>query len=120
MATASVTIDYSNGSTKSFTAIPWTQGLIILEALEAAKSTPPGLAMEYGSDRVGAVLGLHLDGLPSAGDAEWRFWVGARPGPERLGTTTSFGFRPESRAANEVGPGDHVLAKLVVPAAEDA
>jgi hypothetical protein len=120
MATASVTIDYSNGSTKSFTTIPWTDGLTILEALEAAHSTPPGLAMESGSDRIGALVVHKLDGVPSGGDGEWRFWVGARPGPERLGTKTSFGFRPESRAANEVGSGDHILAKLVVPPAEDA
>lgn len=29
MTTVSVTIDYSNGSQKSFGAIPWTQGLTI-------------------------------------------------------------------------------------------
>jgi hypothetical protein len=120
MATASVTIDFSNGCTKSFASVPWTQGLTILEALEAAQSTLPGLAMEYGSDRVGAVIGLHLDGMPRESPGEWRFWVGARPGPERLGTATSFGFRPESRAANEVAAGDHILAKLVVPPAEEA
>ncbi|HTJ74280.1 MAG TPA: hypothetical protein VL337_02860 [Acidimicrobiales bacterium] len=120
MATASLTIDYSNGSTKSFTTIPWTSGLTILDALEAAQSTPPGLAMESGSDRIGALMVHKLDGMPDGGDGAWRFWVGARPGPERLGTKTSFGFRPESRAANEVGSGEHIVAKLVVPTAEDA
>ena len=119
MATASMTIDYSNGSTKSFTTIPWSHGLTILEALEAAQSTPPGLAMEQGSDRVGAVIVHQLDGMPNEGQGEWRFWVGSRPGPERLGTKTSFGFNPKSRAANEVHSGDHVLAKLVIPAPED-
>lgn len=71
--------------------------------------------MEFGSSRTGAVISLSLDGAPGEGapGGGWAFWVNARPGPARLGTPTSFGFDPGSRAENEVQAGDHILAKLV-------
>ena len=120
MQTVSVTIDYSNGSQKSFTTITWSKGLTILEALQAAKATPPGLELEFGSSRTGSVIGLHIDGVPQESlSGEWAVWVNQRPGPERLGTDTSFGFHPESRAENEVHAGDHIVFKLVAPPAED-
>jgi hypothetical protein len=119
MTTVSVTIDYSNGSQKSFANIPWVEGLTILEALEAAKTIPPGMTVDYGSSRSGSVINLSLDGVPEeSGLGEWSVWVNNRRGPESLGTTMSFGFHPESRAENEVQAGDHILAKLVALPAE--
>ena len=113
MSTVSLTIDYSNGNRKSFTAIARTVDMTILEVLESAAAVAPGIAIEYGSSRNGSVIGLRLDG--AAGD--WASWVNQRRGPERLGTKTSFGFNPESRAANEVQADDDVLFKLVIPPA---
>jgi len=117
MRTVALTIDYSNGSQKSFTTIPWKDELTILEAIEAAGAIPPGLAVEYGSSRNGSVIGLSLDGVRPESDGDWAVWVNQRPGPERLGTKTSFGFDPGSRAANEVQSGDHILVKRVLPPA---
>ena len=115
MRTVSLTIDYSNGSRKSFTAIPWTENLTILEALEAAATIAPGITVEYGSSRTGSVINLRLDGATGEGTAgDWACWVNQRPGPESLGTKTSFGFKPESRAANEVQAGDDILFKRVI------
>jgi hypothetical protein len=116
MKTVSLTIDYSNGSQKSFTTIRWTEDLTILDALEAAGAIPPGLAVEYGSSRNGSVINLSLDGVTGEANGDWAVWVNQRPGPERLGTKTSFGFDPGSRAANEVQAGDHILLKRVMPA----
>ena len=119
MKTVSVTVDYSNGSQKSFTAVRWTEGFTILEALEAAKKVSPGLAINFGSSRNGSVIGLTLDGVPEKGQpGEWSTWINQRRGPKRLGTATSFGFDPQSRAVNEVQPGEHILVKLETPPAE--
>jgi hypothetical protein len=121
MSTVSLTIDYSNGSQKSLATIPWSKHLTILEALQAAEKIPPGLVVEFGSSRNGSVISLSLDGVPNEGLAgEWSIWVNQRPGPERLGTTTSFGFNPDSRPENELKAGDHILAKLVAPPIQDA
>lgn len=121
MKTVSVRIDYSNGSEKSFTAVPWANGLTIVAALEAAGTIPPGLTVEYGSSRNGSVINLSLDGVPeNRASGEWSIWVNQRPAPGRLGTETSFRFEPESRAANEVEAGDHILAKLVAPPADES
>jgi hypothetical protein len=114
MSTVSLTIDYSNGSRKSFTTIPWNEGLTIVEALEAAATIAPGVTVEYGSSRNGSVINLRLDGSTGEGTTgDWACWVNQRPGPERLGTKTSFGFDPGSRAANEVQAGDDILFKRV-------
>lgn len=117
MRTVSLTIDYSNGSRKSFTTIPWTEGLTILEALEAAAAIAPGVAVEYASSRNGSVINLRLDAVAGEGEGDWAVWVNQRPGPERLGTKTSFGFDPGSRPANEVHAGDDILCKRVAPPA---
>ena len=116
METVSLTIDYSNGSQKSFATIPWRDHMTILEALEAAGKIPPGLVTKFGSSRNGSVINLTLDGVPGEGlTGEWSIWINERRAPERLGTTTSFGFDPPSRPQNELKPNDHILAKLVVP-----
>jgi len=116
MSVVSLAIDYGNGVHKKFDTIPWQQGLTILGTIEAAQAIPPGLTVDVGSDRAGRAIGVFIDGLPSDPDrsAAWSFWVNGKPGPERLGTETSFGFDKASRAANEVKDGDHILAKLLV------
>lgn len=115
MNVVSLTIDYSNGVQKQFFAIHWRKGLTILGAIEAAQTILPGLAVAFGSDRSGHALGLVIDGVPAEQGrvAQWSFWVNGSAGPERLGTETSFGFHPDSRAENEVKAGDHILAKLL-------
>lgn len=113
MNTVSVTVDYGNGARKSFTRLPWRKGLTLLEALDAARAVPPGIAVAYGSSRNGSVIDLTLDGLPEAdGSGAWSVWIDERQGPARLGTETSYRFDPGSRAANEVQPGQHVVFRL--------
>ena len=114
MSTVALTIDYSNGAQKHFSGIPWMKGMTILGAMEASAKIPPGVAIEYGSDRVGHVLGLVIDGLPGKGGpaSKWVVWVNAAPFQLGLGTETSFGFKPDEREANLVKAGDHILVKL--------
>ncbi len=115
MATVALTIDYSNGAQKHFAGIPWTKDLTILEALQASAEIRPGVEISFGSDRVGHVLGLVIDDVPQEGKtgaSEWLVWVDARPFGARLGTKTSFGFKPDEREANLLQAGDNVLFKL--------
>jgi hypothetical protein len=115
MNVVTLTIDFSNGVEKRFSAVPWQQGMTILGALEAASALTPGFTIETASDRVGHAMRVVIDNVPSeSNQGVWWVWVNARRGPERLGTETSFGFRPEEREANEVYAGDVILAKLVV------
>lgn len=113
MNTVSLTVDYGNGVSKSFTGLPWRKGLTLLEALQAAEAVPPGIAIAHGSSRNGSVLNLTLDGLPETeGAGEWSVRIDERQGPARLGTETSYRFDPGSRAANEVQPGQHIVFRL--------
>lgn len=114
MNTVAVTIDYSNGSHKHFSSIPWKEGLTILGAIQASEEIVPGATISFGSDRVGHVLNLVIDGAPrKEGPAsEWVLWVNAKPFQDRLGTQTSFGFKPDEREGNLLKAGDHVLVKL--------
>jgi hypothetical protein len=114
MSTVALTIDYSNGAQKHFSSLPWKKDLTILGAIEASQSVPPGAAVTFGSDRSGHALGLVIDGLPhdKTDPVEWLVWVNQKPFQGRLGTETSFGFKPDERAANLLEAGDHVLVKL--------
>ncbi len=114
MNTVSMTIDYSNGAQKHFARVPYKKGLTILGALEMCAQVPPGAKITSGSDRAGHVLGLGIDGIPPKDGpaSEWVVWVNAKHFQGRLGTETSFGFKPSEREGNLLEAGDHVLFKL--------
>ena len=113
MGTVSLTVDYGNGSQKLFTTIPWKKGLTVLEALGDAQKIPPGLDIQSGTGRAGQVINLRLDGLPDLeGSDEWFFSVNGRK-VARLETRQGIDLRPETRAENQVGAGEHIVAELV-------
>jgi len=118
MSTVALTIDYSNGAQKHFTGIPWKNGMTILDAIQASGRIAPKTSVTFGSDRVGHVLGLVIDDVPSKDGpaSEWVIWVNAKSFQDRIGTDTSFGFHPSERAGNLLAAGDHVLVKLAVTA----
>ncbi len=116
MSTVSLCIDYNNGVQKHFSSIPWKEDLTILDAVAASTNIPPGMAVGFGSDRSGHVLGLVIDGMPSEATPtlDWVVSINAKRFEHRLGTPTSFGFFPDERTANLLRPGDHVVMKLDV------
>lgn len=122
MSTVALTIDYSNGAQKHFSSIPWKKGLTILGAIQASEGIRPGASVQFGSDRSGHALGLVIDDMPQGetGASNWVIWVNAKPFQNRLGTETSFGFRPEEREQNLVNAGDHILLKLSLAAETSA
>lgn len=85
-----------------------------LRGIEACKTISAGATIEFGSDRVGHVLGSVIDGTPRKDGpaSEWVVWVNANSFQTRLGTETSFGFKPDEREGNLLKAGDHVLVKL--------
>ena len=119
MNTVALTIDYGNGAQKSFSNIAWKKDLTILEAIQASAAISPGLAISFGSDRSGHVLGLVLDDMPPEDPIanEWVVSVNAKPFQGRIGTETSFNFHPGERKNNLLKAGDHILVKLP-PAAD--
>jgi hypothetical protein len=114
MSTVALIIDYGNGAQKRFSNIPWTKDLTILGAIEAGARIPPSAKITFGSDRSGHVLGLEIDEMPGGGTPtlEWIVCVNEKPFNDRVGTETSFGFRPEERSANLLKAGDQVLIRL--------
>ena len=114
MNTIALTIDYSNGAHKHYSSVPWKKGLTILAAIQASERMAPGATISFGSDRVGHVLKLVIDGAPREDGpaSEWVVWVNAKPFQGRLGTETSFQLKPDEREANLLEAGDHVLVKL--------
>ena len=117
MDPVALTIDYNNGAQKLFTRIPWHDGLTILGAIQAIQGIPPRATVKFGSDRVGHAIGLVIDGMPQEADKQlgWAVWVNERPFTTRLGTDTSFGFRPGERDVNLLSPGDHIVLRLSSP-----
>jgi hypothetical protein len=109
MSTVALTIDYSNGSQRHFSSLPWKKGLTILEVLQAS-----GAAITFGSDRAGHAIGLVIDAMPADDKRthEWVVWVNASAFKGRLGTPTSFGLVRNERESNEVNAGDYILFKL--------
>ncbi len=72
-------IDYSNGAQKHFSGIPWTYGMRILGAIEAAKSIAPGLTSQRLTDRGWMVVITAVDNVKGSTDrSAWLAWVNKR------------------------------------------
>jgi hypothetical protein len=80
----SLIIDYSNGVQKSFAGIPWKRDMAVLDLLQAASSTSPGLKFEFaksfddrGDRDVGSVVSI--DGVKADNqDQKWLVWVNSK------------------------------------------
>jgi hypothetical protein len=79
--TVSLEVDYSNGNKKRFSGLRLFGPADIVDVLEAAKSTVPGLDFTFTEDfvdrggrEVGAITAI--DGIENSGDQTWRVWVG--------------------------------------------
>ena len=79
----SLEVDYGNGARRSWAALPWTQGMSVLDALVAAAAFRPGLTYELrGTDQ--AALVTSIDGLLNLGDGgrNWLYSVDGERGDE--------------------------------------
>ncbi len=83
----SLEVDYGNGARRSWAALPWTQGMSVLDALVAAAAFRPGLTYELrGTDQ--AALVTSIDGLLNLGDdgRNWLYSVDGERGDESAAT----------------------------------
>ena len=77
--TVRLTIDFGNGTTKGFAALPWQAEMTVADLLEAARSFRPGIRYtQIGSGETGFLS--TLDGLANegAGGRNWLYRVDGR------------------------------------------
>jgi hypothetical protein len=99
-----LTIDFGDGAQKRFTAIPFRDGMTVLEVLEAAKAYPHGIT--FASRGSGAMtLITKIDDVAnqegSAGAKNWLFFVNDKLADRGCG-------------AASVKPGDSILWRYQV------
>lgn len=80
--TVGLTVDFGNGVEKTFGALPHSDGMRVMEALQAAGNQPPGLDMEFWFDRadstgIGKIDGV--GGFPVTEDPRWLIFIDDRP-----------------------------------------
>lgn len=79
--TVALEIDFGNGASKQFAALPWREGLTVADLLQAAAEFRPGIAFtQKGEGETGFLTAL--DGLKNggAGGRNWRYEVNGQHG----------------------------------------
>ena len=86
--TVHLVVDYGDGAMKIINDIPWTQGLTVLDVMNAAKMRPHGITFEFSGSGSSALL-TKIDDLTSqssgAGRKNWQFWINAAYGNRSFG-----------------------------------
>jgi hypothetical protein len=77
--TVSLTIDFGNGASKEFAALPWRPEMTVADLLEAARQFRPGLGFKQIGEGASGFLSA-LDGLANqgAGGRNWIYQVDGR------------------------------------------
>ena len=76
--TVRLVIDYADGAEKHFTAIPWKEGMTVLDTLQFAASHPHGIKFKHTGSGATAFL-TEIDDLKNqgggSGKKNWIYWV---------------------------------------------
>jgi len=85
----SLSVDYGDGSEKRFTALAWTDGMTVLDALQAAAKHPRGITFKHRSSGATAFVS-QIDDVANAGGAakNWRFHVNGKLADQSCGVFT--------------------------------
>jgi hypothetical protein len=71
-------VDYGDGVLKIFDHLPWSKGNTVLDVLNAAKSSPHGITLNYTGTGASAFL-TDIDGVQNQGGGStaknWQYWV---------------------------------------------
>jgi hypothetical protein len=71
-------IDYGDGTIKTITNLAWSKGNTVLDAMNAAKAHPHGIAFGYSGSGASAML-TRIDDVASEGGGaarkNWQYWV---------------------------------------------
>lgn len=84
--TVSLTVDYGDGAQKMFTALPWREGLTVLDAVRAAEKHARGIKCEVRGAGETAFL-VKIDDMKNEGGGGrgWMFRVNGKLGDRGLG-----------------------------------
>lgn len=94
-----LTIDYGDGVEKRFKALPWTEGLTVLEALQAADKHPRGIELAFrGSGSTSFVY--RIDDLENRGAKGWTYQVDGQAAKKSAGVSS---LRPGSKVLWKFG-----------------
>jgi hypothetical protein len=87
--TFSLAIDFGNGVRKEFAALAWTEGMTVLEALQAATRFRPGVAFSHQGAGESAFV-TSIDGLKNAGagGGNWIYEVNGEKATQSSGVQT--------------------------------
>jgi len=88
-ATVSVAIDFGNGAERRFAALPWREGMTVLEAMQAAGDFHPGVTIAYRGDGDTAFM-TAIDGVANAGagGGNWIYEINGEKPTESMGLAT--------------------------------
>jgi hypothetical protein len=64
-------VHFENGVSKVFDDMPNSISMTVREALDYAKKQPPGLDVEFMSDRTGSTRIVSIDGVKPQGALDW-------------------------------------------------
>jgi hypothetical protein len=83
--TVKLVIDYGDGVEKHFTALPWKEGMTVLDVLEAAAHHPRGIKLVHRSSGETAFL-TQIDDLKNEGRGRnWLYSVNGQQGKKSFG-----------------------------------
>lgn len=85
--TVKLVIDYGDGLEKHFTALPWKDGMTVLDVLEAAAQHPRGIKFVHRGKGDTAFL-TQIDDLKNEGNGRnWLYSVNGQQGKKGFGAT---------------------------------
>ncbi|MEX0711241.1 MAG: DUF4430 domain-containing protein [Pirellulales bacterium] len=84
--TLRVVIDYGDGVEKHFTRLAWSDGLTVLDAMQAASESPHGIAFKY-TGRGETAFATQIDDLKNqgAGKKNWMYSVNGKRADRSFG-----------------------------------
>jgi hypothetical protein len=99
----SLAIDFGNGAQKRFEALPWSEAMTVLQALEQAAEFRPGISFAY-KDSGEMTFVTAIDGLKNAGagGGNWVYEINGE-------------MATKSAGVQELSPGDTLLWRYAAP-----
>ncbi|HVZ94893.1 MAG TPA: DUF4430 domain-containing protein [Phycisphaerales bacterium] len=97
--TISLTIDYSDGFQKRYTALPWKENMTVMDALDAAKAHPRPITYESSGAGKNAFVKKIDDLTNQGGEGDKKNWL----------YTVNKKFADKSAGVWTLNPGDDIL-----------
>lgn len=86
--TVKLVIDFGDGVEKHFTALPWREGMTVLDAMQAAARHPRGIRFQYTGEGKTAFLTSIDDVANEGAERNWIYRVNEDRGDRSIGVKT--------------------------------